>query len=106
MHYTVVFNRDPWLEFVKSEALGEPPKALNWLRRQNATHLVFSWAEIERLRATYGFSPMVTRDWVATLEASGLRRVYRDPGSGPARYEVYALPPTRGVMPSQAPGVE
>jgi hypothetical protein len=70
--YTVAFSRDAWLA-----ALAEKPPhdAVGWLRTQGLTHVVFSWPEIERLRATYGFPAFVTRAWAAELAAAGLRRV-------------------------------
>ncbi len=71
LHYTVVFNRDPWLEFATSAT---PTAALEWLAQRGVTHVVFHWPEIERLRRTYGFSDRVTREWVAELERAGLRR--------------------------------
>jgi hypothetical protein len=37
--------------------------------------VVFSWAEIDRLRDTYGFPEFVTRGWVEARRAGGLRRV-------------------------------
>lgn len=87
VHYTVVFSRDPWLELA---ARGESPAAcLAWLRQRGVTHVVFSWAEIERLRRTYGFAEAVAPGWVAELVEAGLTPV---PADLPAGVEVYALP--------------
>lgn len=71
VHYTAVFNRDPWLAFCAAGA--SPAEAVEWLRSRKVTGLVFSWTEIERLRNTYGFSPLVTPAWVAQLAAAGLQ---------------------------------
>ncbi len=73
MRYCVVFNRDPWLEFAKAES--DAAAATAWLQRSGATHVHFSWREIERLRGTYGFPELVTPAWVARLVEAGLRPV-------------------------------
>ena len=90
IHYTVVFNRDPWIEFAAGGATAE--ECVAWLHTRNVTHVVFSWSEIERLRPTYGFSPIVTRQWVHQLEQAGLRRV-REPGQTPGNEptEIYEV---------------
>lgn len=72
-HYTVVFNRDPWITFALEAH--DPAAALEWLRIRSVTHVVFSWAEIERLRGTYGFPTGVNHAWVGRLTEAGLRRV-------------------------------
>lgn len=87
-HYFVTFNRDPWLEFAAEHSASE---SLDFLRSRNVTHVVFSWPEIERLRNTYGFSPLVTRAWLSDLIAAGLNRVDAEDGS-PALLEIYELP--------------
>lgn len=74
LHYTVVFNRDPWL--AQAAAGASAADCVEWLRTQEVTHVVFSWAEIRRLAATYGFDPRVTPEWVTELAAAGLRRVH------------------------------
>ncbi|MBK9127137.1 MAG: hypothetical protein IPM13_04985 [Phycisphaerales bacterium] len=90
VHYTIVFNRDPWLEAARD---GSPAAAVEWLRTQNVTHVVFSWPEIERLRSTYGFPDLVTHDWVSDLETAGLERVPWPPEGGVAGVEVYRVAP-------------
>jgi hypothetical protein len=92
IHYTTPFNRDPWLEFA---ARGAGPQAcFEWLRARGVSHVVFHWQEINRLRRTYGFSPVVTRDWVAQLKSAGLQRVRIDGSEGVAPpLEIYELPP-------------
>ncbi|MGE0478879.1 MAG: hypothetical protein AB7Q17_00275 [Phycisphaerae bacterium] len=90
MHYTVVFNRDPWIAFAL--ASGDAAAALEWLRIRGVTHLVFSWAEIERLRRTYGFAAGVTEAWVRTLADAGLRRVVTSTApSGRVLTELYEV---------------
>ncbi len=90
VHYTIVFNRDPWLEAARDCS---PAAAVEWLRTQNVTHVVFSWPEIERLRSTYGFPELVTHDWVSDLETAGLERVPWPADGGVAGVEVYRLAP-------------
>lgn len=91
LHYTVVFSRDPWLEFA---ARRTPREAVDWLRRRGVTHVVFGWSEITRLRATYGFPPLVTPDWVNELVAAGLVRLApQSQPSGPLAVEIYRVAP-------------
>jgi hypothetical protein len=87
VHYTVVFDRDPWLEYARTAT---PAQAVAWLRTQHAEYVVFSWPEIDRLRRTYGFSPLVTRPWVEQLAAAGLQRL--SPPGGDNDVEVYEVP--------------
>lgn len=76
VRYTVVWNRDPWVEHAVAGATAA--ESIAWLRERGVSHVVFNWSEIERLRGTYGFSAQVTRVWVAELEAAGLARVAVD----------------------------
>ncbi len=78
MHYTVVFNRDPWIEHCAARD-DDPAACVRWLRDRGVRYVAFAWNEIERLRSTYGFPGPVTRRWVASLEAAGLKHV-RDEG--------------------------
>ncbi|MCG3129054.1 MAG: hypothetical protein CHACPFDD_03963 [Phycisphaerae bacterium] len=87
LHYSVVFNRDPWIEYA---AAADAPGAVAWLRERGVTHVLFAWSEIDRLRRTYGFSPIVTREWVAALETAGLRRVAAKPPA-PAGMELFEV---------------
>lgn len=89
LHYTVVFSRDPWLEFARQ---AEAEAALDWLARRGVTHVAFAWAEIERLRSTYGFADAVTRAWVESLARNGLTRVEIDPQDAAGGLEVYRVP--------------
>ncbi|MDX2198538.1 MAG: hypothetical protein SF069_06145 [Phycisphaerae bacterium] len=90
--YTVVFNRDPWLEFSKNAAAVE---SIDWLRSNGFSHVVFCWPEIDRLAGTYGFAAHVTRAWLQSLVAAGLQP------AGPLgddaaseRYDIYRVPQT------------
>jgi len=93
IHYTVPFSRDPWLEFAGG---AEPHECLDWLRERGVSHVVFSWSEIVRLRATYGFSDLVAPQWVARLEQAGLRLAKSEESpSGGVPVEIYEVPPAR-----------
>lgn len=90
VHYFVVFNRDPWLAFAENASAGA---CLDWLRSRNVTHVVFSWSEIRRFRRTYGFTPLVTPEWVEALVAAGLGRLGPTPPAGEAPWlEVFEVP--------------
>ncbi len=90
VRYSVVFNRDPWLEKLRETS---PAKYVAWLRTQNVSHVVFSWGEIERLREHYEFPAFVTRDWAAALVAAGLRRVEPPSGQPGGDVEIYEVSP-------------
>lgn len=89
LNYAVVFNRDPWI--AQAEAGAGPRDCLDWLRRRGVTHLVFSWPEIARLRKYYGFSPVVTPQWVEQLVAAGLTPVRQSDPDNAAIFDIYAL---------------
>jgi hypothetical protein len=100
VHYTVAFSRDPWLA---DAATATPAAAVDWLRTQNVSHVVFSWEEIKRLRGTYGFSPLVTPEWVQRLQTAGLRRVTPTAPTNVGKIEVYEiLPPHTPDVPARA----
>lgn len=87
VHYTVAFNRDPWIDLAAGGA--NAGECVRRLREQGVTHVCFTWAEIERLRSTYGFPGIVTRAWVDSLVAAGLRNV---PMSTPLGDELFEVP--------------
>jgi 4-amino-4-deoxy-L-arabinose transferase-like glycosyltransferase len=90
VHYTVAFSRDPWLTYASDATAAE---SVAWLRTRNVSHVVFSWGEIGRLRATYGFPALVTRGWVQSLAAAGLRLVELFPDADTGDIEVYEVLP-------------
>jgi hypothetical protein len=89
-HYTVVFNRDPWLQ--KAVEGAGPAELLEDLRRRGVTHVVCDWREVDRLRRTYGFPDIVTRDWFKTLEAAGLKPVRGAQAERPSAIQVWETP--------------
>ncbi len=88
LHYTVAFNRDPWLAYCATAGSDE---CVAWLRSRGVTHVLFSWPEIERLSRTYGFANAPSRGWVSELETWGLRLVELDDGWRPSGVEVYEV---------------
>ncbi len=89
LHYTVVFSRDPWIEYARDAT---PREAVQWLRERDYTHVAFVWPEVERLRATYGFSSLVTHEWVGELAAAGLSTVAATSGEAlPIGVELYRV---------------
>jgi len=88
VRYTVVFSRDPWLEYSRASSAEQ---SVAWLRTQGFTHVVFSWPEIERLRRSYGFPAQVTREWASELVRAGLRRLHPPEGNPLADIEVYEV---------------
>lgn len=91
IHYTTVFNRDPWIEHAAAGATAD--ESVAWLAQRGWTHVVFNWDEIERLRSTYGFPAIVTKSWVDELVAAGLRCVHPTVGAtDDFAIFVYAVP--------------
>lgn len=95
--YTVVFNRDPWLDFAAREP--DPAAHVAWLARRGVDYVVFSWPEIARLGRTYGFPATVTREWVQELYDAGLTPVTTERVDGLPAYEILAVPPAGPVAP-------
>lgn len=90
-HYSVVFNRDPWVEYAASGATAD--ECVAWLAQHEVTHLVVCWPEVERLRRTYGFAEVVTPEWIAQLEQAGLRRCeIRDSSASRSGYQAFEVP--------------
>ncbi|MCH7839288.1 MAG: hypothetical protein IID38_03500, partial [Planctomycetes bacterium] len=87
--YHVVFNLDPFAQAVRDE-----DDLLAWLRAEKYTHVLIHWAEIDRLRSSYGFGPEVNPALLDRLCAKGLRlmKAFSHP-HGTRRYvELYELP--------------
>lgn len=90
-HYSVVFNRDPWVEYAASGVTAE--ESVAWLAQHEVTHLVVCWPEVERLRRSYGFAEVVTPEWMAQLEQAGLRRCeIRDSSASRNGYQAFEVP--------------
>ncbi len=48
---------------------------LAWLRHRGITHVLVHWAELDRLRRTYGMDPRLNRRLFAELQSAGLLRM-------------------------------
>jgi hypothetical protein len=64
--YFTTFDSHPF-----ARLLGDPPRALAWLREHHVRYVVVNWSEVQRLRGTYGFDAAVTREAVAALVSAG-----------------------------------
>jgi len=72
--YCVVFNRSPFIEMVR-DRIARPDGAqriMAWLRFAGYTHVYVDYAEISRLRPTYGFAEEINPGLFADLQSAGL----------------------------------
>ncbi len=90
--YCVVFNRNPFVEAIRSAQTGRD--IINWLRDQGYTHVLVNWSEVNRLSATYGFAPQITPGLFDDLEREGLSLMHEFPHPiGDSRYiTLYGVP--------------
>jgi hypothetical protein len=70
--YFTTFDGHPFLK-----VLGDPPRAVAWLRENHVGYVVVTWSEVQRLRSTYGFDPAVTRDAITALVNAGAEDVHQ-----------------------------
>lgn len=90
--YAVVFNPHPLARVVRDGR--DAAAVLAWLRGSGFTHVYVDWAEMKRLRSTYGFWPEIDEALFVRLEGVGLRR-HRDfaAGEGARPYgTIYEVP--------------
>jgi hypothetical protein len=95
--YCVAFNRNPFFESIK-QTVGSK-ETIEWLRAKHYTHILIHWSEVRRIAKTYGFSPPLGEEELATaineLTASGLKlvRSFSHPALHGIRYvELYEVP--------------
>lgn len=93
--YSSAFDESPLGRILRdTRPTGSPegaldPTAVNdALRQLGVTHVWLHWAELDRLRSTYGHDPDLTPDRLRALIAAGWRAVY----SAPGQVTLYALP--------------
>jgi hypothetical protein len=72
--YCVTFNRGPFQQAVEA-AGGQGEAIVAWLRQKGYTHVWANFAEMHRLRTTYGFPAAVDGPLFGRLEAAGLQRL-------------------------------
>ncbi len=90
--YCVVFNKDPFVETIRSAK--DDGDIIAWLRDQGYTHVLVNWSEVNRLSATYGFAPEINVDLFSRLEREGLSLMHEfSHPIGDSRYiTLYAVP--------------
>jgi len=91
--YCVIFNRNPFVETVRSTGGNRDGDIVGWLRDQGYTHVLVNWSEVSRLSNTYGFAPQITPALFERLASHGLSvmREFSHP-TGTDRYAtLYAL---------------
>lgn len=72
--YCVVFNRNPFIETVRT--VDSPRAIIHWLQQQGYTHVLINWAEVARLRGSrYGFSQVIQPDLFDRLSQADLTLV-------------------------------
>jgi len=91
--YNVVFSPNAFAEAVR-QCEARPGAILQWLRSKGYTHVWADFAEMYRLRKTYGFPAEITPRLFSRLEAAGLRRLksVRLGNDGPIYGIVYEVP--------------
>ncbi len=67
--YNTVFNRN---KLARAFKRGGPAGAVAWLRRQGVNYLIVDWNEVDRLRRTYGFDPLITPHNIKAMIPLGL----------------------------------
>jgi hypothetical protein len=67
---------------------------LRWLQDHRYTHILVHWGEVQRLSATYGFSPVITSALFDELNSVGVQRVtvIRSPGTSQPYAELLSVP--------------
>jgi hypothetical protein len=67
--YNTVWDRSPLAGALRQS----PAAAMAWLRQNGCNFVAVDWNEVERLRGTYGFDPILTREHIAELRDHGLK---------------------------------
>lgn len=68
--YAVTFNHHPLALAARNDP--SPAAIIDWLRANKITHLLVHWAEIHRLRSTYGMDPEINAALLQKLIKTGL----------------------------------
>lgn len=96
--YFVAFNGNPFFDMITR---GTPPAEMaQWLQSKRYTHMVVNWSEIRRISQSYGFTPNISEEELASaidgLANMGLKlgQSFDHPALSNDRYvEVYELMP-------------
>lgn len=87
--YHSAFDASPLGRMIR-QAQGDPEAVNLLLKQEGITHVWVHWGELDRLHATYGYDPDVTRETLSRLIASGWRQVPLSVDTRTA--SLYALP--------------
>jgi hypothetical protein len=88
--YATAFNASPSLKVLETAGTEGLSR---WLLESGNTHVLVNWAEIQRLRRTYGFADAATPQVFAALSRSTLTLVksFANPRSGERYIDLYAV---------------
>ncbi len=88
--YNTVFDRCYFAEHLAEKS---PAEVIDWLQKENFTHLYINWYEVERLQKSYHFAPSLTRQNVDKLEKAGLIQLSPNEWHGVDSYfKLYRVP--------------
>jgi len=91
--YCVVFNRNPFVELLRTQA--SDAKITAWLSGRGYTHVLVNWQEVTRLKSSrYGFSAEITPELFGRLQRAGLihTNTFYSAANGRPYAELYAVP--------------
>ncbi|MGC8540519.1 MAG: hypothetical protein ACP5QA_07800 [Phycisphaerae bacterium] len=77
--YGTVFDRN---KLARAFHHGGAAAALHYLQSHHVNYLIIDWPEINRLRNTYGFDPIITPKNIAKLQSLGLSPIAQPIASG------------------------
>ncbi len=95
--YNTVFNRN---KLARAFRQGGPTGAMAWLQRHGVNYLIVDWNEVQRLRRTYGFDPVITPRNINSLIPLGLNplAVKTSPG-----IQIFAVTTPESTAPRLSP---
>ncbi len=85
--YNTTFDRNLLGDELRA---GGAEGAAKWLRERGFNYVVIDWAEVKRLRGTYGFDEAITPEAIGGIVRAGIRRVDADL---PANMEILQVKP-------------
>lgn len=90
--YCVVFNRNEFVETVKSA--DHIQDVMIWLREKGYTHILVNWSEVRRLSQTYGYSSLIEPGLFDHLQRHGLQllQTYPHPLTHAQYIELFSIP--------------
>lgn len=90
--YATVFNRHPLANAVRDRP--DPGAIIDWLKGRGTRYIMVHWAEMERLRSTYGFDPEIDAALFERLGSAGLKLIqeFIPPGETQPYATLYEVP--------------